>query len=502
MTTTVIDDRTPVLNLPLPNAENQFRDDIVRLRSALTSIDTASTLKADLVAGKVPAIQLPSFVDDVVEVADYASLPTTGEAGKIYVLITPYTGGGSSVSQFRWSGSSYHEIVSSPGSTDAVPEGTTNLYFTAGRALAAVPVASASVAGKVKVGSGLTVGGDGTLAVLSGGGSGLPVFTEEFIVPGGSVTTLTPAASYTPGQIELFFNGSLVYGNGDDYTASNGATIALNFTATAADTFLLRRWTYLPESRALNKAGDTMTGSLGLAGNATAALEAVPKQQLDAAVAGKVATGLMSASGLTAPADTIICRQGGSGAGQVEAVPMTANVRAIGGVIAANCDTTVLVAPVDAAGSVALNFSEIPAGVNEVKLHLNGVSTTGNSIPRLQIGAAAVATSGYKGSVGVTTAGAASSVFSTAFDICPASQWNAGNVVHGTITLSLTDATNNVWSVAGMIGMSNTVGLFYLGGVIELGAGNALQKLKLFTTNGSDQFDAGKVNISYKGLIL
>ena len=35
--------------------------------------------------GKVPASQLPSFVDDVIEVDNISSAPATGEEGKIYV---------------------------------------------------------------------------------------------------------------------------------------------------------------------------------------------------------------------------------------------------------------------------------------------------------------------------------------------------------------------------------------------------------------------------------
>ena len=73
--------------------------------------------KADLVNGKVPASQLPSYVDDVIEGyyynnnfyedEKYTKL-ITGEAGKIYVdLITSYT--------YRWSGSTYiaigHELL-------------------------------------------------------------------------------------------------------------------------------------------------------------------------------------------------------------------------------------------------------------------------------------------------------------------------------------------------------------------------------------------------------
>jgi hypothetical protein len=35
--------------------------------------------------GKIPENQLPSYVDDVLEYANLASFPITGESGKIYV---------------------------------------------------------------------------------------------------------------------------------------------------------------------------------------------------------------------------------------------------------------------------------------------------------------------------------------------------------------------------------------------------------------------------------
>ncbi len=55
-------------------------------------------------AGHVPASQLPSYVDDVLEFADLASFPVTGETGKIYVAIdTNLT--------YRWSGSVYVELT-------------------------------------------------------------------------------------------------------------------------------------------------------------------------------------------------------------------------------------------------------------------------------------------------------------------------------------------------------------------------------------------------------
>lgn len=105
------------------------------------------SLKADLVAGKIPAGQLPSFVDDVLEFANLAAFPATGESGKLYVAVNSATAADPSKS-YRWSGTVYTEISPSPGSTTNVPEGT-NLYFTAPRAAAAAPVQS--VAGHVGI---------------------------------------------------------------------------------------------------------------------------------------------------------------------------------------------------------------------------------------------------------------------------------------------------------------------------------------------------------------
>lgn len=77
--------------------------------------------------GKVPSGQLPSYVDDVLEYANLAAFPATGATGIIYIALDTNK-------TYRWSGSVYVEISASPGSTDAVPEGSTNLYFTQARA--------------------------------------------------------------------------------------------------------------------------------------------------------------------------------------------------------------------------------------------------------------------------------------------------------------------------------------------------------------------------------
>lgn len=95
-----------------------------------------SGVYAPLVSGSVPSQYLPSYVDDVIELNSISGVGG-GETGKIYVAKDTNK-------VYRWSGSAYIEISPSPGSTDAVAEGATNLYHTTARAAAAAPVQSVS----------------------------------------------------------------------------------------------------------------------------------------------------------------------------------------------------------------------------------------------------------------------------------------------------------------------------------------------------------------------
>ncbi|MBO7732409.1 MAG: hypothetical protein J6S67_07645 [Methanobrevibacter sp.] len=91
-------------------------DIIARGMAAVAGADVSK--KADLVNGKVPASQLPSYVDDVVEYPTRSSFPAEGEAGKIYVALDTNT-------TYRWSGSEYvivggASIPECPATTDGV----------------------------------------------------------------------------------------------------------------------------------------------------------------------------------------------------------------------------------------------------------------------------------------------------------------------------------------------------------------------------------------------
>lgn len=87
--------------------------------------------------GKVPSTQLPSYVDDVVEYANLGTFPASGAAGIIYV--TQDTN-----KTYRWTGSAYVEISPSPGTTDSLTEGSTNLYHTTARARSSLSFSTGS----------------------------------------------------------------------------------------------------------------------------------------------------------------------------------------------------------------------------------------------------------------------------------------------------------------------------------------------------------------------
>lgn len=75
---------------------------------AYTKAQTDALLdgKANLVDGKIPAAELPSYVDDVLEYSSTAVFPETGESGKIYVATDTNR-------TYRWGGSAYVEISES-----------------------------------------------------------------------------------------------------------------------------------------------------------------------------------------------------------------------------------------------------------------------------------------------------------------------------------------------------------------------------------------------------
>lgn len=145
--------------------------------TAKGAADGVATLGSD---GKVPASQLPSYVDDVLEYDNRVAFPATGEDGKIYIAKdTNLT--------YRWSGSTYVEISPSLalGETSSTayagdkgkiayehsqvktgnPHGTTASDVGAAPSSHTSLISSTSQLGHIKAGAEFSVGSDGTLSL-------------------------------------------------------------------------------------------------------------------------------------------------------------------------------------------------------------------------------------------------------------------------------------------------------------------------------------------------
>jgi hypothetical protein len=136
---------TSTLAGAMPSAD-KVKTDFITVTSAinLNTLSTTVAGKEDVAnkgiangyasldaTGKVPAAQLPAYVDDVLEYTNLAAFPVTGSTGIMYVALDTNL-------VYRWSGSAYVEISAFSGTA-------TNVAFSATGNLASTNVQTALV---------------------------------------------------------------------------------------------------------------------------------------------------------------------------------------------------------------------------------------------------------------------------------------------------------------------------------------------------------------------
>ena len=143
----------------------------------------------------------------------------------------------------------------------------------------------------------------------------------------------------------------------------------------------------------------------------------------------------------------------------------------------------------------SIDFTGIPAGVKRITVMFSGVSTNGSSAyPMVQIGAGSVTTSGYTSASGImNNANGTTVLTSTAgFPIRQAGSTSAST--YGTMTLALIGS--NLWVSSHSFADVVDVVVGSGGGSVTLGG--TLDRVRFTTTNGTDTFDAGSINILYE----
>ena len=142
----------------------------------------------------------------------------------------------------------------------------------------------------------------------------------------------------------------------------------------------------------------------------------------------------------------------------------------------------------------SIDFTGIPSWVKRITVMFSGVSTNGLSTPWLiQIGdSGGIETSGYLGS-GIRNTGAINSTTSFPLSV----DNSAAVLLNGSITIVLINSSTNLWAASGVFGTSNAAEVISVAGSKPLSA--TLDRVRITTTNGTDTFDAGTINIMYEG---
>jgi hypothetical protein len=144
-----------------------------------------------------------------------------------------------------------------------------------------------------------------------------------------------------------------------------------------------------------------------------------------------------------------------------------------------------------------VEFTSIPLWVKRITLTFSGVSTNGTAPPLIQIGSGSYATSGYLGSNSIVGVSAVVSVlFTTGFGIgVNTANWTSSFTANGAITLSL--HKENTWVCSGSISNSAAAATYLTSGSSEAAISGSLDRVRLYI-NGTQQFDAGTINILYE----
>jgi hypothetical protein len=141
----------------------------------------------------------------------------------------------------------------------------------------------------------------------------------------------------------------------------------------------------------------------------------------------------------------------------------------------------------------AIDFTGIPSWVKKITVMFDEVSLNGSANFLIQIGSGSVETTGYiSTSNNFDQVGGSSGSSSTAGFITVAI--NNAAVTSGHYNLTLLGS--NAWIGSGVTKASTNQ--------VILGAGrktasNTIDRVRITTTNGTDTFDAGSINIMYEG---
>jgi hypothetical protein len=413
------------------------------ISASLATTDIPNLDASKITSGIFDAARLPSYVDDVLEYANFAALPVTGETGKIYITLDTNK-------TYRWSGSAYVYITS--GAVDSVAGktgvvtlvkadvGLSNVDNTADSVKSVASAATWTTPRTLTIGlTGKSV--DGSTAVSwtlsdigayaatnpSGFISGNQTITISGDITGSGTTAISTtlassgvtAGSYTAASITVDAKGRVTSASSNTIPTVNNATLTLSTSgiATGSQTWTANQGTgatFTVNVPATNIAEGTrtstqvpITSSTGTGATLSAATESLAgvMSAADKLKLNGVATGATANTGTVTSV---------SGTGTVSGITLTGTVTSsgsltLGGTLsvtpsnfASQTANTILAAPNGAAGTPSFRLlvaSDIPV-LNQNTTGSAATLTTGRTISLT--GDVAYTSGSFNGSTNVT----------------------------------------------------------------------------------------------------
>ncbi len=140
----------------------------------------------------------------------------------------------------------------------------------------------------------------------------------------------------------------------------------------------------------------------------------------------------------------------------------------------------------------SIDFTGIPAGVKEIKVMFEGVSTSGSSDLMVQLGdSGGFETTGYLGSV----TNHVGTVQNGTTGINITASISSGAILNGFLHMVLLDASSNLWVAKTTLALSNSASL--QDGATSKPLSDTLDRIRITTLGGSNTFDLGSINIQY-----
>lgn len=290
-------------------------------------------------------------------------------------------------------------------------------------------------------------------------------------------TTITSFGTTYEGPRFLRFTGALTLTHNSTTLNLPGAaniTTAAGDTAIAVPNQALNGWNVVQ----FQFAAGGVVGTVAIANGGTGATTAA------AAFSALKQAATESATGVVELATTAEVQTGTDTSRAITPAALRAGGLVIGATVASTSGTSV-------------DFTSIPSWAKRITMNLSGVSTNGTDNWLIQLGdSGGVESSGYSGAAANIANAASPTVtnYAGAGFVIPSG--GGGNVITGSVVLTLLDSATNLWVGNGNLPLTSSANLFITGGSKALSA--TLDRVRLTTTGGTNTFDAGSVNILYE----